>query len=54
MIDTGKTVVLGLLTIGTILLLMAVRIFVGLVGNSYALVADGIESGADIFTSLVT
>ena len=54
MIDTGKTVALGLLTVCVNLVLMAVKISVGLVGNSYALVADGIESAADIFTSLVT
>jgi cation diffusion facilitator family transporter len=35
------------------LVLALVKIAVGLVGNSYALVADGIESTADIFSSLV-
>jgi cation diffusion facilitator family transporter len=33
--------------------LAAVKIFTGLVGNSYALVADGIESILDIFGSLL-
>lgn len=32
-------------------LLASVKIFSGIVGNSYALIADGIESIADIFTS---
>ena len=54
MIDPGKTIALGLLTVCVNLVLMAVKISVGLFGNSYALVADGIESAADIFTSIVT
>jgi len=54
MIEVGKTAALGLLTLCVNIVLMAVKISVGLVGNSYALVADGIESAADIFTSLVT
>jgi cation diffusion facilitator family transporter len=54
MIDTGKTLALGLLTLLVNIVLMAVKIATGLVGNSYALVADGIESAADIFTSLIT
>src|SRR5258708_22208161 len=33
---------------------MVVKIGVGLLGNSYALVADGIESASDIFSSLIT
>lgn len=33
---------------------MAVKITVGLIGNSYALVADGIESAGDILSSLIT
>ncbi len=35
------------------LVLALVKISVGVVGNSYALIADGIESTADIFSSLV-
>ena len=54
MIEVGKIAALGLLTLCVNIVLMAVKISVGLVGNSYALVADGIESAADIFTSLVT
>ncbi len=34
-------------------LLAAGKVFTGIVGNSYALVADGIESTADIFSSAV-
>lgn len=34
--------------------LMGVKITTGLIGHSYALVADGIESASDIFTSLIT
>lgn len=33
--------------------LAAVKLFAGVVGNSYALVADAVESTADIFASLV-
>jgi len=45
---------LGILAICINIVLMLVKIFVGLVGNSYALVADGIESASDIFSSLIT
>ena len=34
--------------------LMVIKIGVGVVGNSYALIADGIESASDILTSLIT
>ncbi len=34
-------------------LLAAVKIFSGIIGNSYALIADGIESLTDIFTSSI-
>jgi cation diffusion facilitator family transporter len=54
MIDTGKALALGLLTLCVNIVLMAVKITVGVVGNSYALVADGIESAGDILTSLIT
>jgi cation diffusion facilitator family transporter len=33
---------------------MIVKIGAGLLGNSYALIADGIESASDIFSSLIT
>lgn len=45
---------LGILAICINVVLMLVKIGVGLVGNSYALVADGIESASDIFSSLIT
>lgn len=45
---------LGAWAIGVNVLLMVVKISAGLLGNSYALVADGIESASDIFTSLLT
>jgi hypothetical protein len=53
-IDAGKTMALALLSICVNIVLMAVKIAAGIAGNSYALVADGIESAGDIFTSLVT
>ena len=45
---------LGILAICINVTLMVVKIGVGLIGNSYALVADGIESASDIFSSLIT
>lgn len=45
---------LGILAICINIVLMLVKISVGLLGNSYALVADGIESASDIFSSLIT
>ncbi|HEY5895393.1 MAG TPA: cation diffusion facilitator family transporter [Chthoniobacterales bacterium] len=45
---------LGILSACINIVLMLVKIGVGLLGNSYALVADGIESAADIFSSLIT
>jgi cation diffusion facilitator family transporter len=45
---------LGILAICVNVVLMLVKIGVGLLGNSYALVADGIESASDIFSSLIT
>jgi cation diffusion facilitator family transporter len=45
---------LGFLAIGINLSLMIIKIGVGTIGNSYALIADGIESASDIFTSIVT
>ncbi len=44
----------GILAICVNIVLMLVKIAVGLLGNSYALVADGIESACDIFSSLIT
>jgi cation diffusion facilitator family transporter len=45
-----KTTLLGILIS---IILAAVKIFSGIIGNSYALVADGIESIADVFTSSI-
>ncbi len=45
---------LGFLSIGVNVALMIVKLGVGIVGHSYALVADGIESASDIFSSIVT
>ena len=52
--STENPLRLGFLAIGINLSLMIVKIGVGTIGNSYALVADGIESASDIFTSIVT
>jgi len=40
---------LGILAICINVALMIIKIAVGVVGNSYALIADGIESASDIF-----
>jgi cation diffusion facilitator family transporter len=49
-----KVMKLGVLSIGTNVILMFVKIITGYVGNSYALIADGIESAGDILTSAIT
>ncbi|MDF3129668.1 cation diffusion facilitator family transporter [Kiritimatiellaeota bacterium B1221] len=54
MIDTGKSIAIGILTICTNLVLMLVKLWAGVLGNSSALIADGIESAADILVSLIT
>lgn len=33
--------------------LVVLKVLAGIIGNSYALIADGIESGADVFSSLI-
>lgn len=45
---------LGLLTVCVNVSLTLIKIAVGFAGHSYALIADGIESGADVFSSLIT
>lgn len=50
----AETLGLGILSVCVNIVLMLVKIGVGLIGNSYALVADGIESASDIFSSLIT
>jgi len=52
--SANQTLGLGILAICINIALMLVKIGVGLAGNSYALVADGIESASDIFSSLIT
>jgi len=39
--------------LGVNAVMVAVKVTTGLVGNSYALVADGVESSLDIFSSLI-
>lgn len=39
---------------GINILLAATKIVTGVIGNSYALIADGIESSTDVFSSLIT
>lgn len=49
--DKGiKTTLLGILVN---IFLAAIKTFTGVVGNSYALIADGIESFSDVFSSIV-
>jgi cation diffusion facilitator family transporter len=45
-----KTTLIGIIVS---FFLAAIKIFTGIVGNSYALIADGIESLTDIFTSSI-
>lgn len=45
-----KTTLIGIITS---CFLAVIKIFTGIVGNSYALIADGIESLTDIFTSSI-
>lgn len=52
--ERNELVGLGILTVIINVTLMLVKIITGVVGNSYALIADGIESASDIITSLVT
>ena len=52
--SASETLSLGIWAISINVSLMIVKIGVGVVGNSYALVADGIESASDIFSSIVT
>jgi cation diffusion facilitator family transporter len=53
MTDIRKAIGIGILTVCVNIVLMAVKIVAGLIGNSYALIADGIESAGDIFSSLI-
>ena len=42
-----------LLTIAVNMVLAFIKVVTGFTGNSYALIADGVESVTDIFTSIV-
>ncbi|MCK5014250.1 MAG: cation transporter [Candidatus Omnitrophica bacterium] len=42
-----------LVTIAVNMVLAFIKVFTGLIGHSYALVADGVESVTDVFTSIV-
>lgn len=52
----ARTEILGYALLATLVnvILMLVKIVTGMAGNSYALIADGIESASDILVSLVT
>ncbi len=52
--EPARTLRLAILTMSLNLVLMLIKLGAGVLGNSTALIADGIESAADIFTSLVT
>jgi cation diffusion facilitator family transporter len=52
--ETARSIGLAVMTILLNIGLMLVKILTGIFGNSYALIADGIESAADVFTSLLT
>ncbi len=50
-VKSGLTIAGGAIAINLVLAL--IKISTGVLGNSYALIADGIESTADIFSSLI-
>jgi cation diffusion facilitator family transporter len=50
-VESGLTIAGGAIAIN--LMLALIKISTGVLGNSYALIADGIESTADIFSSLI-
>jgi cation diffusion facilitator family transporter len=52
--SAAEALSLGILALCINLTLMLVKIGVGVIGNSYALITDGIESASDIFSSVVT
>lgn len=54
MIDATKAIALGVLTLSVNILLTGVKIAAGVLGQSHALIADGIESAGDILTSMAT
>jgi len=52
--ETESVQRLGWLSLGVNIGLMAVKISAGVLGNCYALIADGVESATDILTTSVT
>lgn len=50
---TRRGIRAALLALGVNAALVAVKVTAGLLGNSYALVADGVESTLDMFSSLI-
>ena len=48
-----KGIKVTLVTIAVNMVLAFIKVFTGFIGNSYALIADGVESVTDIFTSIV-
>ena len=54
MTEPGKVIRLGILAVCVNLVLMLIKTSVGVLGASQALIADGIESAGDIFTTLIT
>lgn len=50
---TRRGIRAALLALGVNAVLVAVKVTAGLLGNSYALVADGVESTLDMFSSLI-
>ncbi|MDR2462680.1 MAG: cation diffusion facilitator family transporter [Verrucomicrobiales bacterium] len=52
--ETSNLLKLGIFSILTNAILVLVKISAGILGNSYALIADGIESAGDILISIIT
>lgn len=51
--QTARGIAAARLAMGVNAILVAVKVAAGLLGNSYALVADGVESSLDVFSSLI-
>ena len=52
MAEQGEAARIGLISFLSNLILACIKAAAGIIGNSYALIADAIESFADIFSSL--
>jgi cation diffusion facilitator family transporter len=48
-----KGIKVTLVTISVNMILAFIKVFTGMIGRSYALIADGVESATDVFTSIV-